>query len=78
EKNLIGSMKQNTENIGKFYDNEDKAIELNKDLDNKIASMKGKKKNFNKTVMYLLDNEGELSTFGTKGRFGGLVYDTLG
>ncbi len=28
--------------------------------------------------MYLLVNEGELSTFGPKGRFGGLVYDTLG
>ncbi len=71
-------MKQNTENIGKIYDKEDKAKELNKDLDNKIASMKDKTKNFNKTVMYLLVNEGELSTFGPKGRFGGLVYDTLG
>ncbi len=78
EKNLIGSMKQNTENIGKIYDKEVKAKELNKDLDNKIASMKDKTKNFNKTVMYLLVNEGELSTFGPKGRFGGLVYDTLG
>ena len=67
EKNLIGSMKQNTENIGKIYDKEDKAKELNKDLDNKIASMKDKTKNFNKTVMYLLVNEGELSTFGPKG-----------
>ena len=71
-------MKQNTENIGKIYDKEDKAKELNKDLDNKIASMKDKTKKFNKSVMYLLVNEGELSTFGPKGRFGGLVYDTLG
>ncbi|HCV0525450.1 TPA: siderophore ABC transporter substrate-binding protein [Staphylococcus aureus] len=78
EKNLISSMKQNTENIGKIYDKEDKAKELNKDLDNKIASMKDKTKKFNKSVMYLLVNEGELSTFGPKGRFGGLVYDTLG
>ncbi len=38
-----------------YYDKEDKAKELNKDLDNKIASiMKDKTKNFNKTVMYLL------------------------
>lgn len=78
QKNLISSMKQNTENIGKIYDKEDKAKELNKDLDNKIASMKDKTKKFNKSVMYLLVNEGELSTFGPKGRFGGLVYDTLG
>ena len=62
-------MKQNTENIGKIYDKEDKAKELNKDLDNKIASMKDKTKKFNKSVMYLLVNEGELSTFGPKGRF---------
>ena len=27
--------------------------------------------------MYLLVNEGELSTFGPGGRFGGLVFDTL-
>ena len=77
-KRIISSMKQNTENIGKIYDKEDKAKELNKDLDNKIASMKDKTKKFNKSVMYLLVNEGELSTYGPKGRFGGLVYDTLG
>ena len=28
--------------------------------------------------MYLLVNEGELSTFGPGSRFGGLVFDTLG
>lgn len=35
-------------------------------------------KNFNKIVMYLLVNEGELLIFGFKGCFGGLVYDILG
>ena len=40
--------------------------------------MKDETKKFNKTVMYLLVNEGELSTFGPKGRFGGLVFDILG
>ena len=39
--------------------------------------MKDKTKDFNKKVMYLLVNEGELSTFGPGGRFGGLVFDTL-
>lgn len=33
---------------------------------------------FDKKVMYLLVNEGELSTFGPGSRFGGLVFDTLG
>ena len=40
--------------------------------------MKDETKNFDKTVMYLLVNEGELSTYGPGGRFGGLVFDTLG
>ena len=52
--------------------------ELIKDLDRKISDMKDKTKDFNKKVMYLLVNEGELSTFGPGGRFGGLVFDTLG
>lgn len=76
--NLIKDMKRNTENLGKIYDKEDKAKKINKDLDRKISDMKDKTKDFNKKVMYLLVNEGELSTFGPGGRFGGLVFDTLG
>lgn len=78
EKNLVKDMKKNTENLGKIYDKEDKAKDINEDLDEKISEMKDETKKFNKTVMYLLVNEGELSTFGPKGRFGGLVFDTLG
>ncbi|MBI5971795.1 ferrated catecholamine ABC transporter substrate-binding lipoprotein SstD [Staphylococcus caledonicus] len=78
EENLVKDMKKNTENLGKIYDKEDKAKELNKDLDEDIADMKDKTKKFDKKVMYLLVNEGELSTFGPNGRFGGLVYKTLG
>lgn len=78
DKDYVKSMKQNTENLGKIYDKEDKAKDLNKDLDNKIADMKDKTKKFDKTVMYLLVNEGELSTYGPKERFGSLVYNTLG
>ena len=76
--NLIKDMKKNTENLGKIYDKEDKAKKINKDLDRKISDMKDKTKDFNKKVMYLLVNEGELSTYGPGGRFGGLVFDTLG
>ncbi|MBO1198779.1 siderophore ABC transporter substrate-binding protein [Staphylococcus simiae] len=78
DKQLVKSMKSNTTNIGKIYDKEDKAKELNKKLDDKIDSMKDKTKKFDKSVMYLLVNEGELSTYGPKGRFGSLVFDTLG
>ena len=78
DKDYVKSMKQNTENLGKIYDKEDKAKDLNKDLDNKIADMKDKTKKFDKTVMYLLVNEGELSTFGAGQRFGSAVFDTMG
>lgn len=78
DKDLLNSMKKNTENLGKIYDKEDKAKALNKELDKKIADMKDKTKDFKPTVMYLLVNEGELSTYGPKERFGSLVYNTLG
>lgn len=78
DKQLVKSMKNNTTNIGKIYDKEDKAKELNKKLNDKIDAMKDKTKKFKKSVMYLLVNEGELSTYGPKGRFGSLVFNTLG
>ena len=71
-------MKKNTENLGKIYNKEDKAKDMNTKLDQKISDMKKQTKNFDKSVMYLLVNEGELSTFGPGGRFGDLVFDTLG
>lgn len=78
EDNSISSMKKVTENIGKIYNKEDKADKINQKLDNKIESMKKETKSMNDKVMYLLVNEGELSTFGPGERFGSLVYDTLG
>lgn len=78
DKDYVNSVKKNAENLGKIYDKEDKAKSLNKELDKKIADMKNKTKDFDKKVMYLLVNEGELSTFGPKERFGSLVYNTLG
>lgn len=44
----------------------------------KIADTKAKVEKLDKKTMYLLVNEGELSTFGPGGRFGDLIYDTLG
>ena len=59
EGNLVNYMKRNTENLDKIYDKEDKA--------KKISEMKDKTKSFDKKVMYLLVNEGELSTYGPGG-----------
>lgn len=75
---FVESMKDDTMKLGKIYDKENKAKELNKELDEKIAEVKAKTKNLNLKAMYLLVNEGELSTFGAGDRFGNLVFDTLG
>lgn len=78
DKNYVSSMKTNTENLGKIYGQSDKANQLVKDLEQKIDEMKAKTKDIDEKAMYLLVNEGELSTFGAGERFGNLVYDTLG
>ncbi|UXR87066.1 ferrated catecholamine ABC transporter substrate-binding lipoprotein SstD [Staphylococcus felis] len=76
--NYIESMKMNTQTIGKIYDKSKEAQALNDELNQKIDQMKSKTKDLDKTMMYLLVNEGELSTFGAGDRFGNLIYDTLG
>ncbi|MGW9856538.1 iron-siderophore transport system substrate-binding protein [Staphylococcus hominis] len=77
EDHYVKDMKVNTENLGKIYNKEDKAKDINKKLDQKIADVKKQTKDFDKSVMYLLVNEGELSTYGPGSRFGDLVFDTL-
>ncbi|WP_415425861.1 ferrated catecholamine ABC transporter substrate-binding lipoprotein SstD [Staphylococcus borealis] len=78
EKNYINDMKSVTTKLGKIYGKEDKAKSLNDALDKKIADTKAKVEKIDKKTMYLLVNEGELSTFGPGGRFGDLIYNTLG
>ncbi|WP_419791103.1 ABC transporter substrate-binding protein [Staphylococcus chromogenes] len=75
---FVESMKEDTVTLGKIYDKESKAKALNKELDQKIAEVKAKAEKLNEKAMYLLVNEGELSTFGAGDRFGNLVFDTLG
>ncbi|MCG3412677.1 siderophore ABC transporter substrate-binding protein [Staphylococcus massiliensis] len=78
DKNYLKSVKTNTDNLGKIFGKEDKAKELNQKLEDKIAGVKAKTKDLKAKGMYLLVNEGELSTYGPGDRFGSLVYDTLG
>lgn len=78
EKNYLNDMRRVTTNLGKIYGKEDKAKALNDELDKKIADTKSRAQKADKSTMYLLVNEGELSTFGPGGRFGDLVFDTLG
>ena len=79
DNNELQSLKDNTSNLGKIYDKEDKAKKLNKKLDDKVADVKKHTKDMkDDKSMFLLVNEGELSTFGPKARFGSLIFDTLG
>ena len=79
EKDEVNSMKKNAENIGKIYGKEDKAKSINKELDDKIAGIKDKTKDMkDKKALFLLVNEGELSTFGAGERFGSMIFDTMG
>lgn len=78
DKNLLDSMEQNTENLGKIFDKEEKAKGLNKALEGKLKDLEAKTKGMKDKAMYLLVNEGELSTFGPGERFGSLIFDTFG
>lgn len=78
DKNYLNSIEENTTNLGKIFEKESKAKALNKDLKDKVKEVKTKASKSNDKAMYLLVNEGELSTFGPGSRFGSLIYDTLG
>ena len=78
-KDEVKSLKANAEKIGEIYQKEDKVKSLNKKLEDKIASMKEKTKDLkDQKALYLLVNEGELSTFGPGERFGSMIFNTMG
>ncbi|MCG7340053.1 siderophore ABC transporter substrate-binding protein [Staphylococcus sp. ACRSN] len=78
-KNEVNSLKENAEKIGKIYGKESKAKDLNKKLDDKIAEVKDKTKDMkDEKALFLLVNEGELSTYGAGDRFGSLIFNTMG
>ncbi|RXK17671.1 siderophore ABC transporter substrate-binding protein [Macrococcus sp. DPC7161] len=77
DKDYIGSIKKNTENLGKVFDKEDKAKALNDALDKKIKEVKQMADKSKDKGLFILANEGELSVFGKGGRFG-FIHDVLG
>lgn len=79
DKDQVNSMKKNTETLGKIYQKEDEAKSLTKKLDDKIAGIKEKTKDLkDEKALFLLVNEGELSTYGAGERFGAMIFDTMG
>lgn len=77
-KHDIDKMKKNTKLLGKIFDKEVEADKLIKKYDNKVEEFKKEVSPSNKTALFLLVNEGELSTFGKGGRFGSFIFDQLG
>ena len=75
-KKLFTRYEKVTTDLGKIYGKEDKAKALNDELDKNCRYEKRTAKT-DKSLMYLLVNEGELSTFGPGGRFGDLLFNTL-
>lgn len=78
DKALLESVEKNTTNLGKIFNKEDKAKSLNESLKDKVKKAKDKAKDSKDKGMYLLVNEGELSTYGPGARFGNIIFDTIG
>lgn len=78
DEKTLDSIKKNTTDLGKIFGEESKSQKYIKKLDKisnetqKIASKISDKS------MILLTSEGELSTYGPKDRFGGLIYNEMG
>ncbi|AQL56721.1 siderophore ABC transporter substrate-binding protein [Abyssicoccus albus] len=75
--NYVGSMKTNAENIGKIFDKEAEVKEHIDKLDQAIEDVKTVAQDSDKKAMFVLANEGELSTYGPGGRFG-FIFSELG
>lgn len=73
----IDSVKDNTKMLGQIFSKEKEADALVKKLEDKIESAKTMIEKSNKKSLFLLVNEGEMSVFGPKGRFG-FIYENLG
>lgn len=77
DKDYIGSVKKNTETIGKIFEKEKEATALIDKLDKKIEEVKAMTEKSKDKGLFVLANEGELSVFGKGGRFG-FIHDVLG
>ncbi|GAA3734001.1 siderophore ABC transporter substrate-binding protein [Salinicoccus jeotgali] len=75
--NYFDDIRHYTEMLGKIYDKSSEAEALIEDFDAKIEEVKEKAENADKSMMFVMANEGELSVFGPGGRYG-FLYDNLG
>lgn len=75
--NYMQSFKDNMKKLGKIFDDEEKMANSIKKIEEKVKELNTMAKESNKTGLYILANDGELSVYGPGSRFG-ILYDEFG
>lgn len=73
----LESFEENMNTIGKIFGKEDQVKAELEEVDNQIAGVKEKAESMDKKALVVLANEGKVSAFGPKSRFG-WIHDVLG
>lgn len=76
-KNYISSVNENTKKIARIFGKEKEADEQIAKINSEISEIKKLSENYNKKVLFVLTNDGKISTFGADSRFG-FVFKELG
>ncbi|MCY8934085.1 siderophore ABC transporter substrate-binding protein [Bacillus atrophaeus] len=71
------SFKSNTETIGKIFNKEDEVKSQLAKIDDSISDVKKTAKKVNKKGLVIMANDGKISAFGPKSRYG-LIHDVFG
>ncbi|MCY7903888.1 siderophore ABC transporter substrate-binding protein [Bacillus inaquosorum] len=71
------TFKSDAQTIGKIFDKEDEVKDELATIDNSIADLKKKAEKLNKNGLVIMANDGKISAFGSKSRYG-LIHDVFG
>ncbi|MEC1650878.1 siderophore ABC transporter substrate-binding protein [Bacillus vallismortis] len=71
------SFKSDAETIGKIFDKEDEVKDELATIDSSIADLKKTAEKLNKNGLVIMANDGKISAFGSKSRYG-LIHDVFG
>ncbi len=75
--NFMESFKSNVSILAEIFDKKAEAEAAMKEIDDKIAGIQEKVKADNKNALVILTNEGNISAYGPKSRFG-IIHDVFG
>ncbi|TDO09524.1 iron complex transport system substrate-binding protein [Bacillus subtilis] len=71
------TFKSDAQTIGKIFDKEDEVKNELATIDNSVADLKKKAEKLNKNGLVIMANDGKISAFGSKSRYG-LIHDVFG